>query len=338
MLMPCRKAAYLWAAIFSSILLLLSVSCVAGRETQTLRGKPVSGSISKEESGPVTGPGFYARSISVDGLDRFYSFYIPTSYAGKTPIPVVLNFHGGGGNSKTQRTISTMDTTAEQHGFIVVYPQGTNKGAFLRNGYTWNAGSCCGWAQEHRVDDVKFTRVLLDALAREVPIDSRRVYATGISNGAMMCYRLACELADRIAAIAPISGPMGMGACTPVRPISILHIHGTADQFAPYAGGVGSRSLPGQNFESVKNTISMWQRALGLEHVTPLIRQITPSVTEEAYRTDKVELILCRIQGGGHTWPGGQFGFLGERVLGKMDTTISASELMWNFFKRHSLP
>jgi polyhydroxybutyrate depolymerase len=326
-MIPVGKTALLWIGLPALALLLLSVACVAGKN-------PESGS----EAGPVSGSGLYTRTISVDGLERYYSFYLPRLYNGKSPMPVVLNFHGGGGNSKTQRHISRMDETADRHGLIVVYPQGTNKESLMRNGYTWNAGSCCGWAQEHGVDDVKFTRMMLDSLEKELAIDPRRIYATGISNGAMMCYRLACEMADRIAAIAPISGPMGMGGCAPARPVSILHFHGTDDQFAPFGGGVGSRSLPGQKFESVKNTISFWQKTLGLQNVTPRTQQLNPSVTEEEYRSDKAELILCTLQGGGHTWPGGQFGFLGKRVLGKMEMTISASEKMWDFFQRHSLP
>jgi len=324
---PLGKIALLWIGLPALALLFLSAACVAGKN-------PESGS----DAGPVSGPGLYTRTIPVDGLERHYSFYLPRLYNGKSPMPVVLNFHGGGGNSKTQRHISRMDETADRRGFIVVYPQGTNKESLMRNGYTWNAGSCCGWAQEHGVDDVKFTRMLLDSLEKELVIDRRRVYATGISNGAMMCYRLACEMADRIAAIAPVSGPMGMRACAPARPVSILHFHGTDDQFAPFAGGIGSRSLPGQKFESVNNTISFWQKTLGLQNVVPRTQQINPSVMEEEYHSDKAELILCTLQGGGHTWPGGQFGFLGKRVLGKMEMSISASEKMWDFFARHSLP
>jgi polyhydroxybutyrate depolymerase len=326
-MIPLGKTAFLWVILPALSLLLLSVACVAGKNPE-----------SSEKTLPVAGPGLYSRTLPVDGLERFYTFYLPPAYNAKTPMSVVLNFHGGGGNSKTQRHISRMDETADRHGFIVVYPQGTNKESLMRNGYTWNAGSCCGWAQEHGIDDVKFIRMLLDSLEQELNIDTRRIYATGISNGAMMCYRLACEMADRIAAIAPISGPMGMESCKPARPVSILHFHGTDDQFAPFAGGVGSRSLPGQKFESVKNSISTWKKTLGLENVSPRIHQINPSVIEEEYQSDKAELVLCTIQGGGHTWPGGQFGFLGKRVLGEMNMTISASEKMWDFFKRHSLP
>lgn len=326
-MIPWRKK-IVRTGLSSLFLFLLSAACAAGTEAEP----------TPPGEAPVAGPGLYTRKIPVDGLDRFYSFYVPAAYTEKTPVPVVLNFHGGGGNSKTQRHISRMDQTADRHGFIVVYPQGTNKEPLLLKGYTWNAGSCCGWAQEHGIDDVKFTRMMLESLEKELQIDSHRVYATGISNGAMMCYRLACEMADKIAAIAPIAGPMGLQGCTPSRPVSILHVHGTDDQFAPFAGGVGSRSLPGQKFESVKNTIAIWKKSLGLEKIDPLVHKKGDSVTVEEYRSDAAELILYTLQGGGHTWPGGQFGFLGKRVLGAMNMEISASETMWNFFKRHSLP
>jgi len=143
-------------------------------------------------------------------MKRYYTLHVPPSYHGKRPFPVVLNFHGGGGNPKTQRHISRMDASADRHGFIVVYPQGTNKKNKLIKGYTWNAGGCCGWAQENKVDDVAFTEALLDSLQADFSIDKKRVYATGISNGAIMSFRLACEMSDRIAAIAPIAGPMEM--------------------------------------------------------------------------------------------------------------------------------
>jgi len=292
----------------------------------------------KTEKVVVAAPGDYQQTIQVDGMDRFFTLHVPPSYTGKTPMPVVLNFHGGGGNAKTQRHISRMDETSDRHSFIVVYPQGTNKKANLMKGYTWNAGSCCGWAQEHKIDDVKFVNKLLDYIEQKFVVDTKRIYSTGISNGAIMSYRLACEMADRIAAIAPISGPMGMEKCEPARPISIMHFHGTDDKFAPFEGGVGERSMPGQYFASVKETEDFWKNKLHLQEDSPRTLAASPTISEQVFRSEKAEFILYKIKGGGHTWPGGQFGFLGKRFLGEMNMDISASEKMWEFFSRHPLP
>ncbi len=304
------------------VLLLLPTSCQSRSPS----------SVTPDSSGDLQ------REIVVDGMKRYFTVHLPASYNRERPAPVVLNFHGGGGNSKTQRHISGMNATADRNGFIVVYPQGTNKKGKLVEGYTWNGGGCCGWAQENGIDDVKFTAALLDALQDEFSIDTKRVYATGISNGAIMSYRLACELADRIAAIAPVAGPMEMQTCTPSRPISVIHFHGERDEFAPYTGGSGKRSLKGQKFNSVENTLKRWLQILGLEKTNPEVVHVTENVSSKAYRSGRAEFVLYTIREGGHTWPGGNFGFLGERFLGKMNMEISANEIMWDFFQRHHLP
>ncbi len=317
-----RKYKVLWKYIVIMGFFLSTSSCMSSTSSQ----------------GMTNSSGDFEKMIRVDDRERHYSLHVPSSYTSRKAVPVILNFHGGGGNSKTQRHISRMDETADREGFIVVYPQGTNKKSRFFKGYTWNAGGCCGWAQEHKIDDVKFTTMLLDVLEKDFVIDTKRVYATGISNGAIMSYRLACEMADRIAAIAPISGPMEMKVCKPTRPISIIHFHGTADQFAPYHGGAGKRSMPGQNFNSVKGTIDAWKKIQHLQSVKPLVSKGNTKISIQSFRSRKAEFKLYTLDGGGHTWPGGQFGFLGKRFLGEMNMNISANDIMWEFFKEHTLP
>jgi polyhydroxybutyrate depolymerase len=135
-----------------------------------------------------------------------------------------------------------LNEKADEAGFLAVYPNGTGE----KRSLTWNGGNCCGYAVENQVDDVGFVRALLDDLEKVVTVDPSRVYATGISNGAIMAYRLASELSDRIAAVAPVAGPMGTATCSPRRPVSVMHFHGTDDQFAPCrrAGGRGASSRP----------------------------------------------------------------------------------------------
>src|SRR5262249_30593385 len=128
-------------------------------------------------------------------------------------------------------------------------------------GVTWNAGNCCGYAQRQNVDDVAFVRALLDDLARVVKVDAKRGYATGMSNGGVMAYRLASELSDRIAAIAPVAGPMGSATCSPRRPVPVLHFHSTDDAFAPFQGGKGEKSLTQTDFYSVEHSVRCWVKA-----------------------------------------------------------------------------
>ena len=182
-------------------------------------------------------------------------------------------------------------------------------------------------------------RALLDALAGETKVDERRVFATGISNGGMLCYRLAAELSDRIAAIAPVAGTMGTETCQPQRPVSVIHFHGTADQFLPFAGGRGDKSLSSLDFFSVEHSIRQWVAADGCPAeptVTHLPQKFADgtSVIRKHYGPGRqgAEVVLLVIEGGGHTWPGRQ---LPVEFLGRSTRNISANDLMWEFFSRH---
>jgi polyhydroxybutyrate depolymerase len=188
------------------------------------------------------GPGDHTRIIEVDKRSRTCLVHVPPKYDPKKPTPVVLAFHGGGSNAEQMIKFCGLNETADKHGFIVVYPSGTGR---LEKLLTFNGGNCCGYAMTNRVDDVACTRALLDDLAKVVNVDPKRVYATGMSNGAIMSYRLASELSDRIAAIAPVGGPMGTETCSPKRPVSVIHFHGKDDEFAPFKGGKG-KGVPGR--------------------------------------------------------------------------------------------
>jgi polyhydroxybutyrate depolymerase len=221
-------------------------------------------------------------------------------------------------------------------GFLAVYPSGTGQNP---NFLTWNAGNCCGYAAQENVDDVGFIRALLDDIARVAVIDSNRVFAAGMSNGGMLAYRLACELSERIAAIASVAGPMAIDTCRPTRPVSILHFHGTADEFTPYVGGRGARSTMRTPFRSVESSIGSWIEANCCPPVPsefmipaksgealPVERRIWGPGTQES------EVALYTVLGGGHTWPG--------RVpratdLGPSTTAISANAVLWDFFQHH---
>jgi polyhydroxybutyrate depolymerase len=182
-------------------------------------------------AGNPLGPGDHTRSLKMGEVDRSYLVHVPPKYDAKKPTPVVLVLHGAGTNGAITVFFCGMNKKADEAGFIAVYPNGTGLAGLM---LTWNAGRFQG--KEGKADDVAFIAKLLDDLATVVNVDPKRVYATGISNGGMMCYRLAAELSDRIAAIAPVAGTMAIDKYNPKRPVPVMHFHGTADKMVPFAG------------------------------------------------------------------------------------------------------
>ena len=214
-------------------------------------------------------PGDHARTLTVDGLQRRYVVHVPPQYDSETPAPVVLVFHGGGGNPESMIRFSGMNRKADPVGFLAVYPAGTGQ---LKRMLTFNGGNCCGYAKRNGVDDVEFTRKLLEDLADWAPIDSKRVCATGMSNGGIMAYYLASQLPDQIAAIAPVGGPTGTETCDPKRPVSVIHFHGMDDEFAAFEGGKGKKRA-GTDFYSVEHSIQAWVKANGC-NTAPVVTKL----------------------------------------------------------------
>lgn len=284
-------------------------------------------------------PGDHTCALRHRGYARSYLMHIPPQYDGSAPSPVVLAFHGGATNGEQMVQFCGLSDKADEAGFIVVYPNGTGENDVS---LTWNAGNCCGYALRNEIDDVGYVRLLLNDLAGVVNVDANRVFATGMSNGGMMAYRLASELSERIAAIAPVGGPMGTEECDPQRPVPILHFHGTNDEFAPFEGGQGRKSVSGTDFYSVEHTLQAWIKANGCPaepQVTKLPDKVADgtSIERAVYGPGREgsEVVLITIHGGGHTWPGRQ-----PRLwfLGKSTEQISANDLMWEFFQKHPLP
>jgi polyhydroxybutyrate depolymerase len=282
--------------------------------------------------------GNHRRTIEIGNRTRSYLIHIPPSYDETKPTSVVLVFHGSGSNAEQMVRFCGLDDKADQAGFITIYPNGSGQAdKFL----TWNGGSCCGYAAENNIDDIGFIQSLLDDLEQVVALDRRRIYATGMSNGALMAYRLASELSERIAAIAPVAGPMGTETCQPRRPVPVLHFHGIEDEFAPYGGGKGAKSITQTNFYSVEHTIRAWVKANGCKEEPVIITepdraQDGTSITHKIYvgGKDGAEVVLIVIEGGGHTWPGQEPMW---RFLGKSTKNISANDVIWNFFQKHPM-
>lgn len=276
------------------------------------------------------------RSLAVSGLTRSYVVHVPPSLDPQKPAPVVLALHGATMTGPLMAWFSGLNAKADEAGFIVVYPNGTGR----RSSYFWSAGHCCGEAAQNNVDDVAFVRAVLDDLATVYRIDSRRVFATGISNGAMMAYRLAAEISDRIAAVAPVAGTMACGECRPTRPVPVLHIHGTEDEYVPFGGGKGPKSISAVPHCSVAETVAAWVKANGcrtdpaVEELPDLVSDGT-KVTRTTCRGDAAgaEVVLITVNGGGHTWPGRP----GSAALGRSTRNVSANDLIWAFFERHPM-
>ena len=267
--------------------------------------------------------------VRVGGRRRSFIVDLPARYDGKTPVPLVVVFHGGGGNGESARTQTRMSELAERDGFIAVYPNGS--GALPNRFLTWNTGSCCGYAKKHGIDDVAFVRALLDSLEAEYKIDRRRVYATGLSNGGMMSHMMACALSDRFAAVAPVSGELSMD-CTPAAPVSVLMIHGTADQNLPYNGGIGSKALDPHEVRSVQYALDTWVR---LDRCPPApAADSTPALVHRAFAhcAGDTSVELYTIIGGGHAWPKGN---RLSRLLDAPSDALDASRAIWDFFTKH---
>ena len=275
------------------------------------------------------GPGDYQRELEVDNLRRNYWLHVPLSYDSRQPTPLVLAFHGRLGTGKQMEKLTNLSGLAEKRGFMVAYPNGV--------GRSWNAGHGTGKAEAQGVDDVKFTGRLIDSIRRMLNLDGRRVYATGFSNGAVLVHRLACELSEKIAAIAAVAGtvaPQIGRTCHPNRPVAVLQIHGTADPIVPWEGGL---TQGGGFVESVAATIAGWV-ARDECAAQPEVLDIGGWVIRESYRpcAKAARVILYRVEGGGHTWPGG-YQYLPKKVIGETNRSWDASEAIWDFFLRHPL-
>jgi polyhydroxybutyrate depolymerase len=275
-------------------------------------------------------------TLNFDGLARRYLVHLPLTYDPARRWPLVLSLHGSNSNGQIQLEFTSMNETADREGFIVVYPFGTGSRERM---LFWNAGNCCGYAYENKIDDVGFVRALLDALNTQLSIDPGAVFAAGMSNGAMMVYRLASEMADAFAAIAPVAGTMGAETCHPSRPVSVIHFHGTNDEFVPAEGGVGKRSVTGTHHFSVEHTIRAWVEANGCPKrpVTTTLANSVDDGTSTERRVygpgrDASDVVLYLIHGAGHIWPGRP---PRPHYLGKTTYSVSANEVIWEFFRRH---
>ena len=255
------------------------------------------------------------------GDGRTFDLLVPASYDPNVPTTLVINFHGLLSNANQQAWFSQMNEHAEAAGIIVAYPQGV--------GSSWNAGSCCGSAANQEVDDVAFVRELVEHLSTVLCVSPKRVFATGMSNGGFMSHRLACEASDVFAAIAPVAGVLGVDTATcGARAVPVMHFHGTADLLVPYEGG-GVTGSP-----SVDETIDFWVGHNACA-TGPEVTFQQGDTTCETWTdcTDGANVTRCRVEMGGHCWPGNAI-----CLSGASTAEIHASAAALDFFAAHPMP
>jgi polyhydroxybutyrate depolymerase len=285
-----------------------------------------------------------ARTVKVGELNRTYYLHVPPKLPEDKPVALVLMFHGGGGTPAYAERESQFSPLADREGFLVAYPEGVGK--------SWNDGRNEQQiaAQRDKVDDLGFIAALLDDVAKNYRVDPKRVYATGISNGAIFSHYLAANLSSRIAAIAPVVGGLSRPASDkfkPEKPVSVLILQGTDDPLVPYGGG--DINVPGgakrAGIVATDLAVRKWVERDGCQGEA--IKEELPDKDPKdgcrvkkftyAKGKDGTEVVLCRIEGGGHTWPDG-LQYLPERIIGRVCRDINGTEVIWDFFKAHPKP
>ena len=259
-------------------------------------------------------------TLRVGTRTRHYEVFVPTDTPG---LPLVIALHGRGGTGRQMERFTHFDDVAAREQFVIVYPDAID--------HHWNDAR---QGMDSGVDDAAFIAALIDEMAAQHHIDRRRVYVTGISNGGMMSYTLACTLSDRIAAIAPVAGDLPSAPCRPARPISVLAINGTDDPLVPYTGGTAGR---GGEVLSAQASTDLFAMSAGCAAPTSTLEPDT--VPSDGTRTRArhyacpapLDVELLTIEHGGHTWPGAAQ-YLPKALIGPVSRDFNASDRIWAFF------
>ncbi len=278
------------------------------------------------------------RTLMHNNQQRHYIIDKPQNVAEGTRSPLIFVLHGGGGNGESAKRMTGFTELAVPRGAIVVYPTGSGKFARIKKLKTWNATHCCGYAMENNVDDVGFIRALIDRLVAHDNADPKRVYVTGMSNGAMMTNQLGAALSDKITAIAPVVGGMFGDEQKPDYPVSALIINGKLDESVPLIGGQSDgrfkSSWDGTPLKPSSYQGTFWAAANGCVSDPVTTQQAGAALTVERYQCPKgqeVERIV--VNNGGHAWPGGE---QGSRLGDKPPQSLDATKAIYEFFMRQS--
>lgn len=263
---------------------------------------------------PAVPAGTESRTIEVDGVVREYRVHVPAGLADDPALVVML--HGGFGSGAQAERAYGWDEASDAHGFVVAYPDGTSR--------TWNAGGCCGPSVRENVDDVAFLTALVAELQAEFGIAPERTFGTGMSNGAMMAYRMACDT-DVFHAIAPVAGTI-VTDCADPAPASVLHIHGADDGMVRMDGerGSGTAQVDGMPVDEV---IALWREADDCSDPTTVVAGLVTTVS--AACPDDRTVTLVTVAGAGHQWPGSD---PREGAADQPSTAMDATAVIWEFF------
>jgi polyhydroxybutyrate depolymerase len=243
--------------------------------------------------------------------NRDYMIHVPASYTGTTRVPLLVDMHGSGQNAANQLGSSGWSGKADKTGFIVVYPNALNA--------RWNAGTCCSPSVEQNVDDVGFLRAVVQKVLKDACIDAKRVYASGLSGGGLMCYRLACEAPDVFAAVAPVSGATVFSPCKPSAPVSVVAFRGLSDPLVPYNGGMPLKWY----FQGAKADFDQWSMLDQCMGPVTMSHGICQTKTQCGASSD---VTLCSVNSG-HV-------LYGDAA----NAGAAVPDVAWEIFQRHALP
>jgi len=332
------------------------VSALALLGSLVLAGPTASAAPPAAGLAPMSGS--YRFALPFGGLERTYRLHVPPAARAGRPLPLVLNLHGATQNAQLEEITTDMDPTADQDGFLVAYPNGTRISKVLtpdpiakQAQYGWNAGKCCGLPVTRHIDDVGFLLTVVADIARRTPVDLRRVYVTGISNGGMMAYAMAAEASDHVAAISSVSGQVELPTIHPTRAVPTMEFHSVDDPIAKWDGA------PNRNPRlrlTVMEGVDQWVRADACHRrprVAPTIVGAPGSLSAGETATlltygpcrSGTEVALWRFTGSGHVWPGSTLntGPPSNWILagvGRGTVLVDANTAMWEFFERYQLP
>jgi polyhydroxybutyrate depolymerase len=306
----------------------------------------------------ASGSGSYVFTLSFDGMERDYRLHVPPAAASGQPLPLVLNLHGATQNAQLEEITSDMDPNADINGYLVAYPDGTRIAKVLtpdpvaKNAqYGWNAGRCCGLPVTKRINDVGFLLKVIADIASKTPVDLRRVYMTGISNGGMMAYAMAAEASGHFAAISSISGQVEIPVIHPTRAVPTMEFHSVNDPIAKFDGTPSRNPLLRL---SVMEGIDQWVKADGCnakpstgDEIVGAVGSISAGETATrisySHCRSGAEVVLWRFTGSGHVWPGSPLNTGPQKNwilagVGRGIVLVNADQTMWQFFQKYSLP
>lgn len=289
--------------------------------------------------GEIT-PGDHTFSVQSGGVTRNYMLHVPPKSNNEgAPLPAVMVLHGAGSSAMGSSRHYGWREKADKEGFVAIFPEATplhqGDASFRWNPKVWNDGSGRGFTEKHPIDDIAYLRAVLDDVIAKVKLDVKKIYCTGFSNGASMCFRAGVELSDRFAAIAPVSGHLWLTSPKPERPISMMLIAGTADPINPIDGGPAKN--PWQHTAEMKpamiDSVKAWVKLIGAPEEPAMVEEhgIVKTFHYGPGKGDCVAIFIV-ITGQGHEWPGTPR-VLAEKLSGKSVTSINATDVIWSFFK-----